>query len=138
MQEYKRCAHALKEVSGPRASFLRCYATYLLGEARKEEERLEAGGLLGNGQAVNKVPSHVISAHILWLGLPGQSCLCSSLLQAALRHAMAHLTVIDGCHEITTCAITLDWCCCGRCPVSQASLFWGTKLHIESSSRILP
>ena len=56
MQEYKRCAHALKKVGGPRASFLRCYATYLLGEARKEEERLEAGGLLGNGQAVNKVP----------------------------------------------------------------------------------
>ena len=56
MQEYKRCAHALGKGSGPRAAFLRCYATYLVGEARKEEERLEAGGLLGNGQAVNKVP----------------------------------------------------------------------------------
>lgn len=32
---------------------------YLLGEARKEEERLEAGGLLGSSQAVNKVLSHL-------------------------------------------------------------------------------
>ena len=75
MQEYKRCAHALRKVGGPRASFLRCYATYLLGEARKEEERLEAGGLLGNGQAVNKVPSHVIRAQNRGFGLlPGRSC----------------------------------------------------------------
>ena len=94
MQEYKRCAHALRKVSGARASSLRCYATYLLGEARKEEERLEAGGLLGNGQAVNKVPSCIIREHNHWLWLPGQSCLCSSLLQAALRHATAYSTVI--------------------------------------------
>ena len=74
-QEYKRCAHALRKVGGPRASFLRCYATYLLGEARKEEERLEAGGLLGNGQAVNKVPSHVIRAQDRGFGLlPGRPC----------------------------------------------------------------
>ena len=57
MQEYKRAAHALRRLQGPRAVFLRSYATYLLGEARKEEERLEAGGLLGSSQAVNKVLS---------------------------------------------------------------------------------
>lgn len=48
--------HALRKLQGPRATFLRCYATYLLGETRKEEARLEAGGLLGSGVAVNKVP----------------------------------------------------------------------------------
>ena len=57
VQEYERAAHALRKLQGPRAVFLRCYATYLLGEARKEEERLEAGGLLGSSQAINKVPS---------------------------------------------------------------------------------
>lgn len=57
MQEYRRAARALRKLQGPRAVFLRCYATYLLGEARKEEERLEAGGLLGSSQAVNKVPA---------------------------------------------------------------------------------
>ena len=57
VQEYKRAAHALRKLQGPRAIFLRCYATYLLGESRKEEERLEAGGLMGSSQAVNKVSS---------------------------------------------------------------------------------
>jgi hypothetical protein len=59
LQEYKRAAHALRKLQGPRATFLRSYAKYLLGEARKEEERLEAGGLLGSSQAVNKVLSHL-------------------------------------------------------------------------------
>ena len=114
MQEYKRCAHALRKVGGPRASFLRCYATYLLGEARKEEERLEAGGLLGNGQAVNKVPSHVIRAQNRGFGLlPGRSCSEACCSRQRFRHAIAYSAMINGCHE----------CCSGRCPVSQASFF---------------
>ena len=72
VQEYKRAAHALRKLQGPRAVFLRCYATYLLGESRKEEERLEAGGLMGSSQAVNKV----LSRHDIQAGHCKQKALC--------------------------------------------------------------
>ena len=45
----------LKGASGPRAVFLRGYSTYLAGEKRKEEERIESAGLLGKEGAANKV-----------------------------------------------------------------------------------
>lgn len=35
-QEYRRCAHALQGATDPLHVFLRCYATYLYGEKRKE------------------------------------------------------------------------------------------------------
>lgn len=41
----------LAEVAGPKARFLRVYATYLAGERRKEEERVEKGGPLGKAEA---------------------------------------------------------------------------------------
>ncbi|EIE22594.1 TPR-like protein [Coccomyxa subellipsoidea C-169] len=54
MKEYRRAAHVLKGASGPRAVFLRGYSTYLAGEKRKEEERIESAGLLGKEGAANK------------------------------------------------------------------------------------
>lgn len=48
----------LKGLKGPREIFLRGYCAYLAGEKQKEEERLEHAGLLGKGDAVNKVPTH--------------------------------------------------------------------------------
>lgn len=36
LQEYRSAAYALRGASSPKAVFLRCYATYLAGEKRKE------------------------------------------------------------------------------------------------------
>ncbi len=36
LQEYRRAAHALRDIDGNQALFLRCYALYLAGEKRKE------------------------------------------------------------------------------------------------------
>ncbi|KXZ55829.1 hypothetical protein GPECTOR_2g1380 [Gonium pectorale] len=48
-KEYRRCAHALSGpgLCGPLPAFLRLYASYLAGEKRREEERIEKGGPLG-------------------------------------------------------------------------------------------
>lgn len=54
-QEYRRTAHLLKDSQGSKAWFLRCYALYLAGEKRKEEERVELSGPLGRAETVNKV-----------------------------------------------------------------------------------
>ncbi|CAM6083310.1 unnamed protein product [Calypogeia fissa] len=54
MREYRRAAHALRGLSGHKAVFLRCYATYLYGEKRKEEEIVELAGPLGRSDAVNE------------------------------------------------------------------------------------
>lgn len=35
-QEYRSAAYALRGVASPKAVFLRCYATFLAGEKRKE------------------------------------------------------------------------------------------------------
>ncbi|PNW72454.1 hypothetical protein CHLRE_16g681578v5 [Chlamydomonas reinhardtii] len=48
-KEYRRAAHALAGLTGPLPTFLRLYATYLAGEKRREEERIERGGPLGRG-----------------------------------------------------------------------------------------
>ncbi|EFJ14516.1 hypothetical protein SELMODRAFT_268860 [Selaginella moellendorffii] len=53
MREYRRAAHALRGATGKKSFFLRCYATYLAGEKRKEEEIIELGGPLGRSDAVN-------------------------------------------------------------------------------------
>ena len=42
-KEYRRCAHLLRGCAGVRSLFLRCYALFLAGEKRKEEEKAEAG-----------------------------------------------------------------------------------------------
>ena len=42
LQAYRRCAHALRTATGPRALFLKCYATYIAGERLREQTRAEA------------------------------------------------------------------------------------------------
>ncbi|ONK80372.1 uncharacterized protein A4U43_C01F16960 [Asparagus officinalis] len=53
-REYRRAAHALRGQKGRKAVFLRCYALYLAGEKRKEEELIELEGYLGKGEPINK------------------------------------------------------------------------------------
>ncbi|XP_076898834.1 anaphase-promoting complex subunit 8-like [Bidens hawaiensis] len=52
-REYRRAAHVLADQNGKKAFFLRCYALYLAGEKRKEEETIELEGPLGKTDAVN-------------------------------------------------------------------------------------
>ncbi|XP_052181353.1 anaphase-promoting complex subunit 8 [Diospyros lotus] len=51
--EHRRAAHVLRDQTGKKAVFLRCYALYLAGEKRKEEEMIELEGPLGKSDAVN-------------------------------------------------------------------------------------
>ncbi|WCJ36020.1 anaphase-promoting complex subunit 8 [Euphorbia peplus] len=53
-REYKRAAHVLRDQAGKKSVFLRCYALYLAGEKRKEEEMIELEGPLGKSDAVNR------------------------------------------------------------------------------------
>ncbi|ESW30453.1 hypothetical protein PHAVU_002G154200 [Phaseolus vulgaris] len=53
-REYKRAAHVLRNQNGRKSVFLRCYALYLAGEKRKEEEMVELEGPLGKSDAVNR------------------------------------------------------------------------------------
>ncbi|KAK4427192.1 Anaphase-promoting complex subunit [Sesamum alatum] len=53
-REYRRAAHVLRDQIGKKAVFLRCYALYLAGEKRKEEEMIELEGPLGKSDAVNR------------------------------------------------------------------------------------
>ncbi|KAM7475569.1 hypothetical protein LguiB_022812 [Lonicera macranthoides] len=52
-REFKRAAHVLRDQTGKKAVFLRCYALYLAGEKRKEEEMIELEGPLGKSDALN-------------------------------------------------------------------------------------
>lgn len=52
-REYRRTAHMLRDQKGKKAVFLRCYALYLAGEKRKEEEMIELEGPLGKSDSVN-------------------------------------------------------------------------------------
>ncbi|URD83175.1 Anaphase-promoting complex subunit [Musa troglodytarum] len=52
-RDYRRAAHALRGQTGKKAGFLRCYALYLAGEKRKEEEMIELDGSLGKSDVVN-------------------------------------------------------------------------------------
>ncbi|XP_058084828.1 anaphase-promoting complex subunit 8 [Magnolia sinica] len=52
-REYRRAAHVLRDQIGKKAIFLRCYALYLAGEKRKEEEMIELDGSLGKSDTVN-------------------------------------------------------------------------------------
>nr|XP_024928548.2 anaphase-promoting complex subunit 8-like [Ziziphus jujuba var. spinosa] len=52
-REYRRAAHVLQDQIGKKSVFLRCYALYLAGEKRKEEEMIELEGPLGKSDAVN-------------------------------------------------------------------------------------
>ncbi|XP_010919294.1 anaphase-promoting complex subunit 8 [Elaeis guineensis] len=52
-REYRRAAHALRGQAGRKHVFLRCYALYMAGEKRKEEEMIELEGSLGKSDAVN-------------------------------------------------------------------------------------
>ncbi|KAF3340392.1 anaphase-promoting complex subunit 8 [Carex littledalei] len=52
-REYRRASHALRGQTGKRAVFLRCYALYMAGEKRKEEETIELEGPLGKSDSVN-------------------------------------------------------------------------------------
>ncbi|GLU12243.1 hypothetical protein SLE2022_289390 [Rubroshorea leprosula] len=53
-REYRRAGHVLREQTGKKSVFLRCYALYLAGEKRKEEEMIELEGPLGKSYAVNR------------------------------------------------------------------------------------
>ncbi|KAH7541915.1 anaphase-promoting complex subunit 8 [Ziziphus jujuba] len=53
-REYRRAAHVLRDQIGKKSVFLRCYALYLAGEKRKEEEMIELEGPLGKSDAVNR------------------------------------------------------------------------------------
>ncbi|XP_047332226.1 anaphase-promoting complex subunit 8-like [Impatiens glandulifera] len=53
-REYRRAAHVLQNQTSKKAVFLRCYALYLAGEKRKEEETIELEGPLGKSEAVNR------------------------------------------------------------------------------------
>uniref|UniRef100_A0A803P692 Cdc23 domain-containing protein n=1 Tax=Cannabis sativa TaxID=3483 RepID=A0A803P692_CANSA len=53
-REYKRAAHVLRDQSGKKSVFLRCYALYLAGEKLKEEEMIELEGPLGKTSALNR------------------------------------------------------------------------------------
>ncbi|WIA34840.1 hypothetical protein OEZ86_013138 [Tetradesmus obliquus] len=53
LKEYLRAAHVLAGIDTPVAVFLRCYALYLAGEKRKEEQRVEASGPLGSAVTAN-------------------------------------------------------------------------------------
>ncbi|KAL6894301.1 hypothetical protein ACP4OV_008399 [Aristida adscensionis] len=53
-REYRRAAHVLRNQTGRKAVFLRCYALYMAGEKRKEEEMVELEGSLGKSNAVNQ------------------------------------------------------------------------------------
>ncbi|KAJ0970665.1 hypothetical protein J5N97_018624 [Dioscorea zingiberensis] len=52
-REFRRAAHALRGQTGKKSVFLRCYALYLAGEKRKEEEMIELEKPLGKSDAVN-------------------------------------------------------------------------------------
>ncbi|XP_030940966.1 anaphase-promoting complex subunit 8-like [Quercus lobata] len=52
-REYRRAAHVLRDQTGKKSVFLRCYALYLAGEKRKEEEVIELEGPLGKSDSVN-------------------------------------------------------------------------------------
>ncbi|KAJ3680587.1 hypothetical protein LUZ60_016865 [Juncus effusus] len=52
-REYRRAAHFLREQNGKKAVFLRCYALYMAGEKRKEEETIELEGPLGKSSCTN-------------------------------------------------------------------------------------
>ncbi|XP_040989326.1 anaphase-promoting complex subunit 8 [Juglans microcarpa x Juglans regia] len=52
-REYRRAAHVLRDQTGKKSVFLRCYALHLAGEKRKEEEMIELEGPLGKSDAVN-------------------------------------------------------------------------------------
>ncbi len=71
----------LRGVAGSRAQYLRGYATYLVGEKRKEEEKVESGGLLGQSDANNKVggPFQLLDVGIAGTGV---SMLWSNMLAA--------------------------------------------------------
>ncbi|PIN05700.1 Anaphase-promoting complex (APC), Cdc23 subunit [Handroanthus impetiginosus] len=53
-REYRRAAHVLRDQTSKKAVFLRCYALYLAGEKRKEEEVIELEGPLGKSDVVNR------------------------------------------------------------------------------------
>ncbi|XP_072055401.1 anaphase-promoting complex subunit 8 isoform X2 [Arachis hypogaea] len=53
-REYKRAAHVLRDQTGRKSVFLRCYALYLVREKRKEEEMIELEGPLGKSDSVNR------------------------------------------------------------------------------------
>lgn len=52
-KEYARCMRTLSNSIGPRCAFLSLYARYLLGEKKRDEDRLEASGPLGRPQGAN-------------------------------------------------------------------------------------
>ncbi|CAN6916891.1 unnamed protein product [Brassica oleracea var. botrytis] len=53
-REYRRASHVLRDQMSKKSVFLRCYALYLAGEKRKEEEMVELEGPLGKSDAINR------------------------------------------------------------------------------------
>nr|GMC75872.1 anaphase-promoting complex subunit 8 [Ipomoea batatas] len=53
-REYRRAAHVLRNQTSKKAIFLRCYALFVAGEKRKDEEIIELEGPLGKSDVVNQ------------------------------------------------------------------------------------
>ncbi|CAA7396820.1 unnamed protein product [Spirodela intermedia] len=58
-KEYRRAAHVLRTQTSKKSIFLRCYALYLAGEKRKEEEMIELEGPLGRSEVCNGELTHL-------------------------------------------------------------------------------
>ncbi|XP_078434923.1 anaphase-promoting complex subunit 8 [Wolffia australiana] len=58
-KEYRRAAHVLRTQTSKKSIFLRCYALYLAGEKRKEEETIELEGPLGRSEVCNGELAHL-------------------------------------------------------------------------------
>ena len=84
-QEYRRAAHILRGSQNSKAVFLRCYALYLAGEKRKEEERIELSGTLGKAETTNKVTARLLLSTTV---APGET-ISASRVSASWLHPCA-------------------------------------------------
>ncbi|OMO85780.1 Tetratricopeptide TPR-1 [Corchorus olitorius] len=68
-REYRRAAHVLRDQTGKKSVFLRCYALYLAGEKRKEEEMIELEGPLAAIDAYRRAVDINPRDYRAWYGL---------------------------------------------------------------------
>ncbi|MQL89598.1 hypothetical protein Taro_022172 [Colocasia esculenta] len=58
-KEYRRAAYVLRGQTSRKSVFLRCYALYLAGEKRREEEMIELEGPMGRSDVCNRELVHL-------------------------------------------------------------------------------
>ncbi|KAL1308656.1 hypothetical protein AAHE18_17G122700 [Arachis hypogaea] len=79
-REYKRAAHVLRDQTGRKSVFLRCYALYLAGEKRKEEEMIELEGPLGSENLARTVLVESVNSYPWnWNAWTELRSLCSTI-----------------------------------------------------------